>query len=305
MSLQENVNAAYERRSSAWESALSQMHGWLTRECAGALRDVQDKSRLHVDAGRIKDRGRASAKLAKKIQDLDAQDAADAPDVEDRVRDIVGTKVLCKSTRDQKLIVEHLQKAAVRAGLGVVETKDYTSSPKASGYRAFHFIFAVDVPGEGDVNVEVQIKTRLQDAWGELTHENSYKSGSPINKTAFHDDVALTMANLLSEVDRLADCLAQDMESVIEDDDQGGMTPVAAAPVRVDVVTTGPRYALAEDARGDRGLIRAIDVRDLAGEHGLIRVDDYVRCHDVLEVNVVEGDRGRFFKPVRLPEHAE
>jgi putative GTP pyrophosphokinase len=77
----------------------------------------------------------------------------------------------------------------------------------------------------------------------------------------------------------------------------------------VTVVHTGPKYALAEDINGERGLIRAVDVRDLAGERGLIdagtyiRVDDYIRKDDELEVEVVEEGDSRLYKPQSLVEH--
>lgn len=48
---------------------------------------------------------------------------------------------------------------------------DYVSEPKDSGYRACHALLKVQIDSDGaPVIVEVQIKTLLQHAWGELTH---------------------------------------------------------------------------------------------------------------------------------------
>jgi putative GTP pyrophosphokinase len=323
------VETTYIRRRQAWQEALDQANGWLKRQCEAALSDEQDMSRLVVDKGRgrIKDSRRATRKILDKVEaeDLDV-DGLDSAGVENAIGDLAATKVLCKSTRDQELIMGRLVETAGApdAGLDLVgQPKDYVHHPKPSGYRANHLTLLIPVAGEDAVKVEVQIKTMLQDAWGELTHENSYKPGSAIKKKDLHDEVARTMANLLHEVDRLADRLAEDMEGSLSEasdpsetedgpDAAGGRTgavDVAVGDIPVTVVHTGPKYALAEDINGERGLIRAVDVRDLAGERGLIdagtyiRVDDYIRKDDELEVEVVEEGDSRLYKPQSLVEH--
>ncbi|WP_165831835.1 RelA/SpoT domain-containing protein [Brachybacterium endophyticum] len=311
MNTAEEVEQIYRRRRRVWVDALHQVNSWLERQCAAALDDAQDKHRLEVHEGRIKDERRATAKLLRKFDD-DVGDPS-SNDLETLIHDLAATKVLCKSTRDQELITQRLADEAARSGSGIrlaERPKHYAREPKPSGYRANHLIFEWDVAGERPAIVEVQIKTRLQDARGELTHENSYKPGSAIQKTPFHDEVALTMANLLAEVDRLADCVADDMEGAIDQaNDQASTAPeelarVDLAVTDVVVVNTGPRYALAEDKNGERGLIRAVDVRDLVGESGMIDVDDYVRAEDRLRVAVVNDGEKRFYKPEALAPHS-
>lgn len=311
MSAAEAVERLYERRRGVWTDALRQVNGWLERQCVAALDDAQDKHRLQVHEGRIKDERRATAKLLRKFELED--DGPEDLDLEGVIHDLAATKVLCKSTRDQELITRRLVEEAGRNGSGArlaEKPKYYANRPKPSGYRANHLLFEWVVAGEEQpVIVEVQIKTRLQDAWGELTHENSYKPGSAIQKTPFHDEVALTMANLLAEVDRLADCVANDMEGTIDrasDLDSaspGIFSKVDLSTTDVVVVNSGPRYALAEDENGERGLIRAVDVRDLVGESGLIDVDDFVSVKDRLRVSIVNDGEKRFYKPESLASH--
>lgn len=315
----------YEQRSITWEDARSQTVEWLKRECKKALEGERDADRLHVEPGRVKDPKRAAAKLDKKLRETRAE--PDAALVEELIRDIVGTKVLCKSTRDQEIITKHLLTVCSEGSPSLTRDpalytdmeamEDYeVAGPKLSGYRGNHLIVRFDVAGEEPVAVEVQIKTRLQDAWGELTHESSYKPGAAItSRTSFHDEVAKTMANLLAEVDRLADRLAEDMEGHVEavasaessienvadavdekDEESGGPESVS-----VTVTFVNDRYALAEDENGRRGLIRAADIRTLAGETGLIDVDDYLEVKDELEVTVVESGEDRFYDPHALP----
>ncbi|MFI2744591.1 GTP pyrophosphokinase family protein [Zhouia sp. PK063] len=68
--------------------------------------------------------------------------------------------------------------------------KDYISYPKHSGYRGLHLLMKVpyaSISRGADRKAlilpkkmicEIQIRTKLQDAWGEMTHEFHYKSKS-------------------------------------------------------------------------------------------------------------------------------
>src|SRR5690606_4195308 len=249
------VAQAYAERKEAWSRARRLLRDWL-RDQARDLLEGQDSTRIDVAQGRIKKRKRTCDKLRRRIEEgvLDAETLTPR-DVEQHVRDVVGLKVLCKSTRDQRMLADRLVRDQP-AGLRLSQPpKDYVSKPKPSGYRAIHLEYLVQVPGHDDVAVEVQIKTRLQDAWSELTHEDLYKPGAPIKVTPFHESVALTMANLLAEVDRLADNLAEELASTIEEPVLVPEVPVGT--VRVRVRTTGPRFALAVDEHGRQGLIQA------------------------------------------------
>lgn len=292
------LNECYETRREAWDVAQDSVTAWLTRISRELLED-SDGMRLVVGSGRIKDQDRALLKLKLKIEQ-DGDLALDsARKVEQIVRDIVGVKVLCKSTRDQALIFDHLKQSGNHHGIRVVESKDYVSAPKASGYRAVHVLCEVDVPGHPDaVTVEIQIKTRAQDAWGELTHEDLYKPEGGLRPSRLHQSVAKTMADLLNLVDCLADDLATDVEGTFihaaESEESDTRT--------VTVQTSGPRYALAEDEDDKRGLIPAHAVRDLAGVKGLIDVDNYLEPGDEIDVKVVDNEEGVFYYPVALPE---
>ncbi|WP_158373611.1 GTP pyrophosphokinase family protein [Cellulosimicrobium cellulans] len=305
------VAVAYRERMRAWQDAQNQVAAWLDRECARLL-TREDRSRLRVEPGRIKDPARAIDKVKRKqAEDADLR-LGSADDVEGALKDIVGVKVLCKSTRDQRLLCERLDECATTlAGIERVDARDYASHAKESGYRAAHHIYRVSVTGEAPVFVEVQIKTRLQDAWGELTHEDLYKPGTAIKVSDFHRSVARTMANLLAEVDRLADDLA---EEVANNTDQVSEAQVceAAEPragsadgtAEVRVRTTGPRYAFAVDDNGVQGLIPAYAVRALLDTDELIDVNDHVRVDDLLTVRVAENERGVYYVPLALAGHA-
>lgn len=293
------VDEAYEQRMTAWTLAAGILESWLSSQCE-VLLDGADRSRMMVAPHRIKDQRRTLDKLRRKLESPGTERLT-AASVESEVRDVVGTKVLCKSTRDQRLLADRLRQQAPANGIVLLGDKDYVSAPKASGYRGVHMHFEVSVPGHEPVVVELQIKTRLQDSWGELTHEDLYKPGAPIKTSDFHNAVAATMANLLAEVDRLADHLAVELESTVTPDEDEELTGAAPEATRtVKVRTTGPRYALAVDDDGVQGLIPAYAVRRLAGTGSYVRVHDYVRKGDQLEATLVENNKGVYFIPVAL-----
>jgi putative GTP pyrophosphokinase len=307
--LAEQVSVAYELRDKDWHDAQLQVQGWLRRLFDNVL-DGVDGSRLDPTHSRIKSISRTLDKLNRKCEDDPSIDVRSHVDVELHVQDIVGVKVLCKSPRDQAAALAALTESDLAGTpFQLVETKDYISSPKPSGYRAHHAIVEVALPPAKPVLVEIQIKTRLQDAWSELTHEDLYKPGAPISPSEFHKSVASHMASLLSVVDSMADELAVALETTISED-------VRAVPHDTErqewatVRTTGPRYALAVDASGRQGLISARAVRDLAHADGLvslreyISVSTYIHVGDELEVEVIETDDARYFVPLALPARA-
>lgn len=308
MDLPELVDSCYQSRVQAWESARIQLMNWLRQQCREALLDG-DHTRLEVPSGRIKDQDRAVQKLSRVLSE-DPELVIDTwNDVEEHLRDLVGLKVLCKSTRDQQLIVDYLKNTHAVSGIEMgADIKDYATCPKETGYRAIHLHYSVDVAGYDEpVLIEVQVRTRLQDAWGELTHEDLYKPGGGLKATRFHGSVAKTIADLLAVVDGLADDLACEIEATLQNAPEDAEPGDAVADdvktldaVWATVRTTGPRYALADDENGRRGLIPAYAVRDLVGG-GYIRVHDYLKPEDEIRVRVVDNDEGVFYLPLRLP----
>lgn len=301
------VRRAYELRADAWDAAMGMVEGWLDERADALLADA-DRMRLVVMPGRIKDEARTIDRLSRAATELDLADVT-VEQVEELVRDVVGVKVLCKSTRDQMLLADDVT-TALRAGIHLVEMRDYVAEPKPSGYRAVHALLDVDVTtpqGTTVVAVEVQIKTRVQDAWGELTHEDLYKPGGGLRPSDFHRSVGRTMANLLAEVDRLADDLAGEFDVATDEPASERAQSIAGRiPIRSVVVrSTGPRYALAVDDEGRQGLIPAFAVRALAPTDGHVDVDAFVREGATLEARVFEDERGLYYLPVALPEVAE
>lgn len=291
----------YEAREAAWSSATALAVGWLGG-IAARLLVAGDQSRLSTANPRVKEQERALDKVNRKV--AEGEVISTRRDIESAITDLAGVKVLCKSPRDQHALADELkalQGYGVRDGIEVIDSDDYVANPKDSGYRGFHSLIKVSVPGiQIPVVVEVQVKTRLQDAWGELTHEDLYKPGGAMKPSRFHGAVARQMAHLLACVDDLADELANELsESTPAAPEVDPETP-AAATILATVRTTGPRYALAVDGTGRQGLISARSVRSLLDTSDYIAVSDHVRVGEELSVTVQDDEAGVFFTPVAL-----
>lgn len=293
--LAELVATAYEDRRNAWAAARTSVTEWLKRLCDAALIDG-DRTRLDPGHYRIKEQARAYDKLRRKITE-DGISITSPADVEVHLHDIVGVKVLCKSPRDQRTIFEAIQELGNLDRMWIDgEPKDYVSLPKDSGYRACHLIVFVPLPWGEPVRVEIQIKTRLQDAWSELTHEDLYKPGAPFRATELHTSLATQMAGLLAQVDAMADSLATDLESSMEE--HAAIDPEMTILTTVRVRASGPKYALAVGPDGRQGIVPAVAVREAAGGRGIIRVDYFVHVGDELSVSVRNDDRGLAYYPI-------
>jgi putative GTP pyrophosphokinase len=104
-------------------------------------------------------------------------------------KDLIGARVVCWFVDDCYGLLEFI-KISSHFGLpdqNLHPIKDYISKPQAAGYRGIH-VFAdltYDRVKKSDDHVtvvpesilcEVQIRSKLQDAWGDITHEFFYKA---------------------------------------------------------------------------------------------------------------------------------
>jgi putative GTP pyrophosphokinase len=126
--------------------------------------------------------------------------------------DLIGARIICWFQDDCYGVLEFL-KSSAHIGLRPQAAEDYIEAPKPSGYRSIHLLADVSydrVKTKGQKRVlvsdtmacEIQIRTKLQDAWGEFTHEVHYKVSS-----RFHSDYEILVAeiaNRLASEDRSA-----------------------------------------------------------------------------------------------------
>ncbi len=111
------------------------------------------------------------------------------------VGDLIGARVTCWFVDDCEGIRSFIEKSNHLAIQGSPE--DYIKAPKSSGYRSLHLTADVSydavrrdkdgivVVADDKMRCEIQIRTKLQDAWADLTHEFHYKAASigVVNRT--------------------------------------------------------------------------------------------------------------------------
>lgn len=175
--------------------------------------------RFRPAQSRIKDPVRLWAKMhlpryRSQISSLDA-----IPEVVD---DLVGVRVVCTNKSDLTKIRTVLDgwerhsrdDSNSKYGIAVESgsERDYVSQPKLSGYRAFHLNLLTEVAQVGKVvpvRGELQVRTLLQDGWGELTHEDTYKPGQKVPELVAL--LSLRMGELLATVDDIAEDIQSDL----------------------------------------------------------------------------------------------
>lgn len=119
-----------------------------------------------------------------------------------RCADLIGARVVCNNVEDVYRFVELLKE---RLQLDQFEVQDQIKAPNSGGYRALHINFWLDV-GDHPFQVErlpceVQIRSRLQDAWAVLSHDDIYKQEDlPDDLRARFKD----LAEMLSAADRIS-----------------------------------------------------------------------------------------------------
>ncbi len=99
----------------------------------------------------------------------------DIEEIEEKLEDIAGIRVICQFVEDIDKVVELIKQ---RSDMQVLSEKDYINSPKASGYRSYHMIVAYEVQtikGMKVIKVEFQIRTLAMNFWATVEHSLQYK----------------------------------------------------------------------------------------------------------------------------------
>jgi ppGpp synthetase/RelA/SpoT-type nucleotidyltranferase len=185
---------------------------WLDKE----LGDL-DRVRIRVSSHRVKSAARLWAKLGTERYRAQVASLEDIPRVVD---DVVGVRITCNNTSDLAKLRELIatlpsaeDDESASLSTDPSSEKRYYELPKESGYRAYHVNLITLIPRPGGwerVTGELQARTLLQDGWGELTHEDTYKPGVTLPPLATR--LARRMADLLSAVDDIAQDLRDELD---------------------------------------------------------------------------------------------
>lgn len=117
--------------------------------------------------GRVKTISSILDKCQKKRVDLD--------DIESKITDLAGVRIICQFVEDIDRVVEILR---ARDDMEILEEKDYIHQMKNSGYRSYHIIMAytvITLDGAKRLRMEVQIRTMAMNFWATVEHSLQYK----------------------------------------------------------------------------------------------------------------------------------
>ncbi len=127
------------------------------------------------------------------------------------VQDLVGARAICWFIDDCEGILQLISSSNHLKIQGAIE--DYIKNPKPTGYRSIHFLTDVsyDSVQRQDEKVvitnealicEIQIRTKLQDAWGDVTHEFHYKAKNAGVDNKFYEKILSEIADRLANEDK-------------------------------------------------------------------------------------------------------
>lgn len=181
-----------------------------------------DRYRIRVSSSRVKDAVRLWSKLLRPKYSGQLEGLDSIPNVVD---DLVGVRITCNNLKDVETLQEILaslpfEDETMSTGLTLEPESEskYYLTPKASGYRAYHINLRTRIPamnGWRPARGELQVRTLLQDSWGELTHEDTYKPGAEMPPLV--NNLARRMADLLATVDDLAQDLRNELDKLAEE----------------------------------------------------------------------------------------
>lgn len=138
--------------------------------------------------------------------------------------DFVGLRVVCNNLQDAERAADLVEGTLQNEGLKT-ERLDYVEAPRNSGYRAIHIIAWVPVAFAQDqmtLGSEIQIRTYLQDAWGELSRADLFKADipAPLRRRTRQ------LADILARADRIAESIRRQVTKP-----RKGKKPRADAPL--------------------------------------------------------------------------
>lgn len=239
----------YDERRDMYVMALRRVTDALTSIASDrTLFTVSQQRRLRVEPGRVKDAPRLLAKAQSKKY---AEAIKDPEDIFTVITDIAGTRLTCNTMKDVHTIAEAIKSSAtLNFPTAIPEDRafeDYIVAPKPSGYRAVHLLVEVEVPDGSQyrhITCEIQARTLLQHAWGELTHEDTFKPEVQVPRLV--ETLSKRLATALAVLDEIAQDLRDELEKIetepiaekvdAKKPEGEGSQPVPRATLRLDVL---------------------------------------------------------------------
>lgn len=116
-------------------------------------------------------------KRVKSILDKLEKKNLDLSQMEDKIEDIAGIRIVCRFVEDIETVV-NLIKERNNFDLTINEERDYITNTKSSGYRSYHMLINYPIitsSGPKNMKAEIQIRTITMNFWAKIEHSLRYK----------------------------------------------------------------------------------------------------------------------------------
>lgn len=133
-------------------------------------KDYQDRN-LYSPIEEVNGRVKSISSILDKVQ----KKQFELGEVEDKIEDIAGVRIICQFIEDIDKVVNLIKN---RDDMIVKSEKDYITNKKSSGYRSYHMIIFYDVQtidGTKRIQAEIQIRTLAMNFWATIEHSLQYK----------------------------------------------------------------------------------------------------------------------------------
>lgn len=244
----------------------------------GELFDVkltpEERRRVRITAKRIKGATQLLNKI-KKPYFLNQINSID--DISRIIPDIIGIRIVCSNknlvTRIVKIIEEEIltdtdnHNSLTAPNYSESPIADYVTNPHSTGYRAIHIVIGVQSGASGKFfifNCEVQIRTLLQDAWGELSRADFYNTVDvplPNEVLTYSRHLAEILAANDGLVDSLVDAVSQASSK---------LQPPNTTVTPITTLNESPLTAVIERVENERLFLLL-----QGGRKGIVHVDDF------------------------------
>lgn len=131
-------------------------------------------------------------------------------EIEDKLMDIAGVRVICAFPEDIYLLRDCLLK---QDDIDLLVEKDYIANPKPNGYRSLHLIVETPIflhDQKKLMKVEVQFRTIAMDFWASLEHRIYYKKGK--DNQALRQELK-NCADISAQLDLRMQAIRSDIEN--------------------------------------------------------------------------------------------
>jgi ppGpp synthetase/RelA/SpoT-type nucleotidyltranferase len=188
------------------------------------------------------------------------------------VNDFIGARISCNTREDveeiQSLILQHPRITLVKS----------ENLKKSSGYRALHLDVLYQVYWDDQivlVPVEIQLKTQLQNAWSEITHDESYKPEDEEMKNEWEKKYSKHMADVLDTLDDMASTIRQQRLNLVRPpntiDDSDTLVNQKTLSYKINALKSGQRLTqqemtLAINRLKETGFQTLAEVSDILGD---------------------------------------